>query len=99
MKKMIFAAIAMTMILSASPAFAGNYSRRAYSQQQRINSGINNGSISPRELANLNHRQARLNAASLRDAQDGRGLTRAERYKLNRRADNISRSIYQFKRN
>ncbi len=99
MKSVFSMAIAMTVILAASPAFAGNYTRRAYSQQQRINSGVGNGSISSRELANLNQKQANLNAAIVRDAQDGKGLTRAEKYKLNRRADNISRAIYKNKRN
>jgi len=82
-----------------SQASANNYPNRLSDQQQRINQGIRNGTISPKENANLSRRQNALNAAVLRDIQDGKGLTSTERYKLNRRADNISRSIYLTKRN
>jgi hypothetical protein len=105
MKSLILVAIASiisTTVISSFPseASADNYyANRISNQQQRINQGIRNDSISPREYANLSRRQNALNAAVFRDVQDGRGLTNAERYRLNRRADNISRSIYVYKRN
>jgi len=100
MKSIISMAIA-SLVIAALPsmAIAGNFNNRVTNQQLRINQGVNNGTISTRELANLSRRQNALNAAILRDTRDGRGLTRSERYNLNRRADNISRSIYNFRRN
>jgi len=103
-KSMVLVAIAtsITSIIIAtvpSTASADNYNGRIARQQQRISNGLGNGTISSREFTNLTNRQTALNAAIVRDAQDGRGLTRSERYKLNRRADNISRSIYRFNRN
>jgi hypothetical protein len=104
MKRLILVAIASivsTTVISTFPsqASANYYASRISNQQQRINQGIRNGSISPRGYANLSRRQNALKVAIVRDTYDGTGLTRAERYKLNRRADNISRSIYLTKRN
>jgi hypothetical protein len=104
MKSIISVAIA-SLIVAALPSMAiadtvrQVYSNRLTSQQARINQGVNNGTISNREFASLSRRQSALNASILRDTQDGNGLTRAERYNLNRRATNISRSIYNYKRN
>lgn len=104
MKRLILVAIASivsTTIIATMPtkASANSYSNRISNQQQRINQGIRNGSISPREYNNLSRRQNALNTAILRDIQDGRGLTNTEKHKLSRRSDNISRSIYIYKRN
>jgi hypothetical protein len=108
MKRLILLAIASivsTTVISTFPSqasadnYANNYINRISNQQQRINQGIRNGSISPREYTNLSKRENALKVAIVRDTYDGRGLTSAERYRLNRRADNISRSIYVYKRN
>jgi hypothetical protein len=95
------AASMTTIIIAAIPstASADNFNDRITKQQQRISNGLGNGSISSREFTNLTNRQTALNTAFLRDTQDGGGLSRSERYKLNRRADNISRSINKFNRN
>jgi hypothetical protein len=104
MKRLILIAIASiisTTVISSFPskASANIYTNRISNQQQRINQGIRNGSISPREYVKLSKRQNDLKVSIVRDIYDGRGLTSAERYRLSRRADNISRSIYVYKRN
>jgi hypothetical protein len=95
----IAASITSIIIAATSTASANDFNNRITNQQQRISNGLGNGTINAREFSNLTNRQINLNTAFLRDTQDGRGLTRSERYKLNRRADNISRSIYRFNRN
>ena len=108
MKRLILVAIASivsTTVISTFPSqasadnYANNYKNRISNQQQRVNQGIRNGSISPREYANLSRRQNALKASAIRDVQDGGGLTSDEKHRLNRRAANISRSIYLNKRN
>ena len=104
MKIIISIAIASLVMAAPSMAIADSSVKRVYtnritSQQLRINQGVNNGTIGTRESASLSRRQNALNASILRDTQDRKGLTRSEKYNLNRRADNISRSIYNYKRN
>jgi len=60
--------------------------RREGRQQRRIANGVKNGSLSPKETANLERREAGVQ-------------TKAEQRQLNRRENRISRSIYRDKHN
>lgn len=74
--------------------------RREENQQKRIANGINNGSLSPKETANLEKREASLQKQEQKDMAKHNGhLTKAEQRQLNRRENRISRSIYRDKHN
>jgi hypothetical protein len=74
--------------------------RREANQQRRIANGIKNGSLSPKETAHLEHREAGVQRQEQRDMAKHNGhLTKAEQRQLNRRENRISRSIYKDKHN
>jgi hypothetical protein len=74
--------------------------RREGRQQQRIANGIKNGSINPKEAANLERREASVQRQEQRDMAKHDGhLTKTEQAQLNRRENRISRSIYRDKHN
>jgi hypothetical protein len=74
--------------------------RREARQQKRIANGINNGSLSPKETAHLEHREAKLQKTEQKDMAAHNGhLTKAEQKNLNHRENRISRSIKRDKHN
>lgn len=74
--------------------------RREGRQQKRIANGINNGTLSPKQAANLEHREASVQNQEQKDMAAHNGhLTKAEQRQLNRRQNRISRSIYRDKHN
>jgi len=74
--------------------------RREARQQRRIANGVNSGKLSPQETANLEKREAHLQATEQKDMAAHNGhLTKAEQRRLNRRENRISRSIYRDKHN
>jgi hypothetical protein len=74
--------------------------RRENRQQQRIANGVKNGSLSPKETANLEKREASVQRQEQRDMAKNNGhLTKAEQNNLNRRQNHISRSIAKDKHN
>jgi hypothetical protein len=74
--------------------------RRQEHQQQRIANGVKNGSLSPKETANLERREASVQRQEQRDMAKNNGhLTKAEQNNLNRRQNHISRSIAKDKHN
>jgi hypothetical protein len=74
--------------------------QREANQQKRIANGINNGSLSPKETANLERREASVQKQEQADMAKHNGhLTKAEQRHLNERQNHISRSIYKDKHN
>jgi uncharacterized lipoprotein YajG len=74
--------------------------RREERQQQRIANGIKNGTLNPKEAANLERREASLQNQEQKDMAKHNGhLTKAEQRQLNRRENRISKSIYRDKHN
>ena len=74
--------------------------RREGRQQQRIANGIKNGSLSPKETANLEKREASVQKQEQKDMAKNNGhLTKAEQRHLNHRENRISRSIAKDKHN
>ena len=74
--------------------------QREENQQKRIANGINNGSLSPKETANLERREASVEKQEKADmAKHNVHLTKAEQRQLNRRENHISKSIYKDKHN
>jgi len=100
-------AIAQTTTSGAGPGVVdpghprvNEVNQREQNQQKRIANGINNGSLSPKETANLEKREASVERQEKADMAKHNGhLTKAEQRQLNRRENHISRSIYRDKHN
>ena len=100
-------AIAQTATSGAGPGVVdpghprvNEVNRRETNQQKRIANGINKGSLSPKETANLERREAGVERQEKADMAKHNGhLTKAEQRQLNRRENHISRSIYRDKHN
>ena len=76
----------------ALPADARINQRQA-KQQQRIYTGVSNGTLNARETHRLTHQQAHIARYESRSRADGPGLTRAERVRLESMQDRASANI------
>ena len=74
--------------------------QREENQQKRIANGINNGTMSPSETANVEKREASVQKQEQNDMAKHNGhLTKVEQRQLNQRQNRISHSIYKDKHN
>jgi hypothetical protein len=87
----------MGAIAFPAVAFAGPLGDRLHHQDQRIYTGVENGSLTYGEYKRLEHRGDSIQAQRARDIRDGRGLTAHERLKLNQRLNHQSHQIYKQK--
>jgi hypothetical protein len=100
MNKLISIIILTTAVVVAPlAAQAGQLQNRIDRQENRIYQGVKNGSITSKEYQRLDQREDSIEAARLRAIKSGGKLTQAEKYRLNRRLNNTSRSIYRAKHN
>jgi len=100
--KNLFLALAVTgMIIGAASAVrAQEIQQRKENQQDRIANGVGNGSLTPHETANLEHKEAGLNHEIRQDRrQNGGNLTNNEKAQVNRQQNRLSRNIYRDKHN
>jgi hypothetical protein len=72
--------------------------QRDANQEQRIANGVKNGSLTNKEVANLERGQARVDRAQARAGADGH-VSAAEQARINARQDNQSGKIYNKKHN
>jgi hypothetical protein len=89
--------VSLGLMLSSAPAFAQNINKRQARQQHRIAEGIENGSLTPRESAQLERQEARIAALEAKDRRSGGGLSPKERAELNRLLNSESHKIYRQK--
>jgi|SRR5580698_3331969 hypothetical protein len=74
--------------------------QREQNQQDRIANGEKNGTLSPKESANLEKRENHIQNEEKRDMAKNNGhLTKAEQNKINRQQNHVSKSIYKDKHN
>jgi hypothetical protein len=72
--------------------------RRETRQQNRIANGVKSGSLSPKQTANLEKREASVQNREQKDMAAHNGhLTKAEQKGINRQQNRISKSIYKDK--
>ncbi len=74
------------------------FERREAYQEQRIQQGINSGSLTPGEARYLEREQARIDRAEDRMRADG-NLSPRERQRLNQMQNQASRDIYRLEHN
>lgn len=95
MKKILVVFAVTGMMLSAQ-----EIQERKENQQDRIANGVANGSLTPRETANLENKEAAINRETRRDRrQNGGNLTNKEKAQVNRQQNKLSRNIYRDKHN
>ena len=74
--------------------------QRKENQQDRIANGVNSGQLTPGETANLESKEAGLNKEEHHMRADDNGkLTGADRAKLTRQQNHLSKQIYAKKHN
>ena len=97
MKKLIAVA---AFALFATSVFAAKVDRRQVHQQKRIAQGVKSGQLTPKETANLEHKEAKLQTEKHDMREDNGGkLTPAEKAKLNHQQNVLSKDIYKDKHN
>ena len=93
----------MFLALGALPAFAqssAEIQQRKDNQQERIANGVKSGQLTPGETRNLESKEAGLNREERNmRAQDNGHLTSADKAKLNRQQNHLSKDIYDKKHN
>lgn len=97
MKNMFLTIIAAGLALSATgTAFAqGRVQQRQENQQDRIANGVKNGSLTPKETAHLENKEAKLNKEIRTDRKaNGGNLTNNEKRQINRQQNRLSKDIY-----
>src|SRR5258708_4487439 len=76
----------------------GRIQNRRERQQQRIGEGVENGKLTPKETAHLEHKQANLNKQIRTERKaNGGTLTAQEKKQINREQNHLSRNIYRTK--
>lgn len=82
------------------PVTGQTIQERKENQQDRIAQGVKSGELTPHETANLEHKEANLNREERNmRATDGGKLTGADKAKLTRQQNKLSRNIYRDKHN
>jgi hypothetical protein len=100
MKSLILSVLAATTVASAitllnpNSASAGTIRDRQVNQQQRIYNGVQDGTISQRELRNLEAREAKIAAQRRAYLSDG-DLNRREKARLINAQNRTSNAIYR----
>lgn len=100
MKKMFLAIAAAGLLLGVTGIASADEKihDRKENQQDRIANGVKNGSLTARETAHLEHREANLNKEIRTERkQNGGNLTNNEKAQVNRQQNRLSRSIYRQK--
>jgi len=85
---------------TTAPADPQSIAQRKDNQQDRIAQGVQSGQLTAGETANLETKEAGLNKEEHTMRQDDNGhLTAADRARLNRQQNHLSRQIYNKKHN
>ena len=101
MQKMFLTLVAAGFVLSATgiaSAQEGRIQQRKENQQQRIANGVENGSLTPKETAHLENKEANLNKEIRADRKaNGGNLTNNQKRQINRQQNRLSKNIYNQK--
>jgi hypothetical protein len=101
MRKLTAPVVALFLATSLSPAFAANVPERQRKQEHRIERGIKNGKLTPKETQRLRDQQTLINVERAEAKRDGKitGRERADmQHDLNRLNKDIHRKKYNKKR-
>jgi hypothetical protein len=85
---------------SSTPSQKPTVQQRKENQQDRIANGVKSGQLTAGETANLEKKEAAVNAETRADrAANGGKLTSAEKQQVNQQQNKLSKQIYQDKHN
>ena len=86
------------LLSTTAMAAEGKIQRRKERQQQRIGEGVENGKLTPKETAHLEHKEAGLNKQIRQDRKaNGGKLTGQEKAQINREQNRLSKNIHKAK--
>jgi hypothetical protein len=100
MKKLFLTMTAAGLLMGVTGIAAADdvIKDRKENQQDRIAQGVGSGSLTPKETANLEHKEANLNKEIRHDRkQNGGNLTNKEKAQVNRQQNHLSKNIYKDK--
>lgn len=90
--------LGLTGSLSAqTKSYKHNINKRQARQQKRIEEGVENGQLTPKETQRLEKQEARISDLEAKDRASGGKLSPKERAELERRLNSESHRIYQQK--
>ena len=92
----VSAAFAQAPATPKDPLATPKIDYRQANQEKRINQGIASGSLTTREAAKLDKREAKIESNKLAAKSDGQ-ITPAERHKLKHEQNQVSRAIKREK--
>lgn len=99
MKLSTLAAVLVAVALpAAAQTSTPRIDQREANQQARIQQGVQSGQLTPRETANLERGQAKVETLEAKAKADGK-VTAKERARITRVQDKQSRKIYRKKHN
>ncbi len=75
----------------------GNINTRQARQENRIEQGVSNGSLTPKETYRLEKQESRISELEAKDRASGGGLSAKERAELNSRLNSEDHRIYRQK--
>ena len=99
MRTLVATLLTAGMLLSTTAIAAeGKIQTRKERQQKRIGEGVENGKLTPKETAHLEHKEAGLNKQIRQDRKaNGGKLTSQEKTQVNREQNHLSKRIYKQK--
>lgn len=97
----VIAALSTTIAFADDTAKAddkkGRVATRKDRQQDRVGEGVKDGSLTAKEAAKIEAKEAKLNREIRQDRKDGKGLTAKEKVKIEAKQDKMSKEIYKEK--
>jgi hypothetical protein len=100
MKRVIISILTGALLAgTATMAFGDDKIKdRKQNQQKRIAQGVKSGSLTPKETAHLENKEAKLNKEVRQDRKaNGGNLTNNEKAQVNRQQNKLSKDIYNQK--
>lgn len=97
-KTSIAIALGGLFIATASAQTTGGTAQRDVNQQNRIEQGLQSGSLSTGEAAKLEGQESKVEKMQTKDLQDGK-QSPAEKARLDKAQDNVSTDIHRDKNN
>ena len=100
MKRVIISILTGALLTgTATMAFADDTIKdRKQNQQKRIAQGVKSGSLTPKETAHLENKEAKLNKEVRQDRKaNGGNLTNNEKTQVNNQQNKLSKEIYNQK--
>jgi len=82
---------------SAQRNGGGNINARERRQERRIRNGVNNGSLTPKEAAELQKKEEKVR--ELKQKLQENGLTPKERKRIEKQLDKLNKEIWKLEHN